>query len=207
MVSQSGRFKTMPSFERKLLAIVDEESKQNFINLEATQVKCTYVIKNEDGVDWVYEQWGHSLWDNKDETEPMMVDSPFERETNKIFLEKAKGDVLIYGLGEALIVLPIMEKEEVTSVTIVEKYQDVVDLITSQVSFNDKVSIEIGDVFFHEPKKKYDTIIIDIWTPRDECEALVAQGMDFNREKLVEKLKVYLNEGGFIDCWKEHGYE
>src|SRR5690349_4219937 len=78
----------------------------------------------------------NKLWDMEETSEPMMSDTLYERQTNQIFLDSAKGDVLILGLGIGLIVYPIMNKANVTSIKIVELHQEVIDLILPQRSFN-----------------------------------------------------------------------
>jgi hypothetical protein len=58
----------------------------------------------------------------------MMSDTPMERNTNYHILDKANGDVLIFGLGIGLIILPLLRKENVKSITVVELYQDLIDV-------------------------------------------------------------------------------
>lgn len=51
----------------------------------------------------------------------VMSDTPMEKHTNQEFLDAAHGDVLIAGLGIGLIVMPLLDDPEITSITVVEK--------------------------------------------------------------------------------------
>ena len=96
----------------------------------------------------------------------MMSDTSMEKLTNEEFIKNAKGDVLIGGLGIGLLIENLKDKiesGEVTSVTIVEKYQDVIDLIAPSYNIP-QVHIECDDIFTRNIKRgeKYDTIYFDI---------------------------------------------
>jgi hypothetical protein len=100
----------------------------------------------------------------------MMSDTPMERNTNDFFIQQANGDVLIFGLGLGLIILPLLNDENVKSITVVELYQDLIDLVQPILRKKDllnKLTIIQGDCFeFHKqvPKnKKWDCIYGDIW--------------------------------------------
>ena len=97
--------------------------------------------------------------------EMMMSNTPMEYDTQREFLYKAHGDVVIAGLGLGSVVFGIQDKENVTSITVIEKSQDVIDLITSQVTFNDKVKIICADAFEWKPEKgtRFDCAFLDIW--------------------------------------------
>lgn len=95
----------------------------------------------------------------------LMSDVPMEKRTNMSFCTQAHGDVLIGWLGIGMIILAIQGKPEVDSITVVELSDDLISLITSQVSFNQKVQIVQGDVFSWKPEKgqRFDCIYMDIW--------------------------------------------
>lgn len=105
--------------------------------------------------------------------EVMMSDTDMEKRTNYGVLYRAKGDVLITGLGIGMILVPILKKEEVRSVTVIEKYQDVVDLVLPAIlaavpEAKDKLTVIVRDVLEYKPKKgelldSYSTIYHDIW--------------------------------------------
>lgn len=100
----------------------------------------------------------------------MMSDTPMERNTNHNFLCSAHGDVLIFGLGLGLIILPLLKDSDVKSITVIELYQDLIDIVEPILSEHDvdnKLNIIQGDCFeYHNeiPKDtKYDCIYGDIW--------------------------------------------
>lgn len=98
--------------------------------------------------------------------EIVMSDTWMEQHTNEEIVSKANGRVLIAGLGIGLILLPIQSKLDVTSITVVEANQEVIDLVKPHLSLNSKVEIVRGDIFEWLPQKgeKYDTIYFDIWS-------------------------------------------
>lgn len=95
----------------------------------------------------------------------VMSDTQMERNTNLDLYKKANGHVLIGGLGLGMILLAIQDKPEVTKITVVEKYQEVIDLVATQLPLNEKVNIVQSDVFEFKPSRgeKYDTVYMDIW--------------------------------------------
>jgi hypothetical protein len=94
----------------------------------------------------------------------MMTNTSMERRTNYGVLRNAKGDVLIAGLGIGMILPPILAKDEVRSVLVVEKYQDVIDLVAPHYQ-HPKLTVACADIFEWRPTKdqKFDTIYFDIW--------------------------------------------
>ena len=52
----------------------------------------------------------------------MMSDTPMERNTNRDFIQKANGDVIIFGLGLGLVIIPLLKNENVKSILVVELY-------------------------------------------------------------------------------------
>lgn len=134
----------------------------------------------------------------------MMSDTPMERNTNMDFIQKANGDVLIFGLGLGLIILPLLNKENVKSITVVELYQDLIDVVSPILRVNDpkgKLTIIQGDCFeFHKQNnkdKKFDCIYGDIWIKIDTD--------NYNEMKILTKnWKNRINRSNpnsFIDHW------
>jgi len=100
----------------------------------------------------------------------MMSDTQMEQQSNRTFIQHAKGDVLIAGLGVGLILLPILPREEVTSVTVIEKYPDVIRLVEPHVrkaagSHAAKLTVIEANIFEWKPLRgsRYDRIYFDIW--------------------------------------------
>ena len=100
----------------------------------------------------------------------MMSDTPMEKFTNQRFLNNASGDVLIAGLGIGMLPASLVEKDDVTSVTIVELNQEVIDLveplIRKYVKNESKIKIVQGDAYWYpknHPNERYDFVYLDIW--------------------------------------------
>lgn len=97
----------------------------------------------------------------------MMSDTPFELRTNSEFITFAHGDVMIAGLGLGVIIYNLKEKilnKEVTSITVYEKNQAVIDTVLPL--FKDfPIKCICKDILTYKPLKeeKYDTIYFDIW--------------------------------------------
>ena len=134
----------------------------------------------------------------------VMSDTPMEQRTNTKFVLNAHGDVLIAGLGIGMIVLPTMEKDDVRSITIIEKYQEVIDMVLPQLPINNKVNVIQGDIFTHEFSKgtKFDTIYFDIWN-------YIYSDVYEEMKLLKKKYRKYLrskkdNSNAFMSCWAEY---
>lgn len=134
----------------------------------------------------------------------MMSNTPMEERTNLDFVLHANGDVFIAGLGIGLIVLPVQEKENVRSITILEKYPEVIELVGKQLPLNNKVKIIHGDVFEYEFPKgtKFDTIYFDIW---DYVDSDVYEEMKLLKKK-YRKYKRFKTENPnvYMACWAEY---
>ena len=126
--------------------------------------------------------------------EVVMSDTQMERRTNLDVVSKSNGDVLIAGLGIGLILSVILRKEEVKSVIVIEKSQDVIDLVASHFQ-DSRLKVIQGDIFDWKPEKgqKFDVIYFDIWSNlcSDNLEQI---------KKLHNKFKFKLNRDN-PDCW------
>lgn len=96
----------------------------------------------------------------------VMSNTPMEIYTNLPFMNQAKGDVLINGLGLGMVLGAILKKPEVTSVTVIEKSPDVIALVAPSFEDDPRVSIIEGDALTYTPPKgqSYDVVWHDIWT-------------------------------------------
>lgn len=77
---------------------------------------------------------------------------------------RAKGDVLINGLGLGLAVQVALAKEDVSSVTVIEISEDVVSLVAPHIA-DGRLTIELGDAYTWRPPKgkRYGAVWHDIW--------------------------------------------
>ncbi len=133
--------------------------------------------------------------------EVMMTDTNMERRSNSEVVFRARGDVLIAGLGIGLILMPILAKESVTSVTVIEKSPEVVALVEPHIrkasAQADKLKIVQGDVFEWVPARgqKWDVIYFDIWPDicTDNLQEMDALHKKYNRCKV---------RGGWMNSWQ-----
>ena len=122
--------------------------------------------------------------------------NPNEIETMKPYINKAKGNVLVLGLGMGYVPFMLSLKNCVKSITIIEKDQEIINLFNELIypSFVNKEKIKIikGDAieFARKNQKEgtYDYIFADLWhDPEDGLPLFVAL-------KKINKN---------IDCWLE----
>jgi len=94
----------------------------------------------------------------------MMSNTPMEKRTNRDVIKFSHGKVLIAGLRIGMILTEILNKNEVESVTVIEKYKDVIDLVAPSFD-SPKLKIIHADITEWKPGKGdvYDTIYFDIW--------------------------------------------
>lgn len=136
--------------------------------------------------------------------ECVMSDTSMEQRTNMDFCCHAHGDIIIGGLGIGMIIMAIQDKPEVESITVIEKHQEVIDLVASQLPFNEKVKIICADVFDWKPErgKKYDMAYMDIWSwissdiYKKEMQPLKRKYARFLKSKEE-------NQKRFNKCWAE----
>jgi len=98
----------------------------------------------------------------------VMSDTRMERISNYECVRRANGKVLVAGLGIGMVLHPILAKDEVSEVTVIEQSQDVISLVSPSLPSR-KVVIIQADIFKWKPRKgtKYDAIYFDIWS--DVC--------------------------------------
>lgn len=100
-----------------------------------------------------------------------MTITPNETNTMKKPIEKAHGRVLTFGLGLGYFAYMASLKEEVESVTIVERSDEIIELFTKEIlgqfKTKDKIKIVKGDMFEYIKEKdlenEFDYIFTDIW--------------------------------------------
>lgn len=100
-----------------------------------------------------------------------MLITPNEIETMEKAVKKAKGEVLTYGLGLGYYAYMVSQKEDVTSLAIVEKDENVINLfvkyILPQFENKNKITIIKEDAFKYAKdqmhKAIYDFVFVDIW--------------------------------------------
>lgn len=126
----------------------------------------------------------------------MMSDTPMERFTNYEVVRRARGHVMIAGLGLGMILWPILAKEEVLSVDVLEKNPDVYDLVLPHVPNDPRLAVLEADCFTYKPERKYDAIYFDIW-------ANVSTDTLVDMAKLHRKYAHHKAPGAWMNSWKK----
>lgn len=133
----------------------------------------------------------------------MMTDTSMEKRSNYGVVSNSRGNVLIAGLGIGMVLLPILEKPEVKTVTVIEKFEDVVKLVEPHIrkaagKNAEKLRVIVADIFEWVPPKgeKWDTIYFDIWP--DMC----TDNLD-EMEKLHRKFARRKTPGAWMDSWQK----
>lgn len=123
-----------------------------------------------------------------------MSDTAMEWRSNSWILS-AKGDVLVAGLGIGLVLTKLLTSKRVNSVLVIEKHQDVIDLVAPY--YRDKrLTVECADIMDWRPPTgaKWDCIWFDIWENISED--------NLNQiNKLHRRFKGRKRPGGFMDSW------
>lgn len=132
--------------------------------------------------------------------ELVMSDTQMERRSNYAVVHQARGDVFIAGLGLGMILVPILAKEEVESVLVVERSQDVIELVAPQirrVPGGRKLNVVQGDVFDWKPAdgQKFDTLYFDIWS-------LISEDNLSQMARLHQKFKGRKKADAWMESWK-----
>lgn len=93
----------------------------------------------------------------------MQTDKDFSHSKDVLYpqYDVAYGDVFITGLGFGILTKAVSEKPEVTSVTVLELEQDVIDAFFLNNVLNSKVKIIQGDASKYESDIKYDCLLPD----------------------------------------------
>ena len=127
---------------------------------------------------------GNNIW---------MSLNPNEIETMKPYIAKAKGHVLVLGLGMGYIAYMMSLKDEVKDITIVEKDHEIIELfkkaLLPQFINKNKIKIIEDDAIKYLTKNnKYDYIFADLWHAPEDGLSLFVQLKRINKN---------------IDCWLE----
>ena len=131
----------------------------------------------------------------------MMSDTQMERDSNKEVVERARGNVLIAGLGLGLVLKPILAKSSVETVLVIEKHKDVIALVAPAFKDDEKLTIMREDIYTWEPPARhFDTIYFDIW-PNISTDNL--KGI----HRLHRRFKPALRAKGWMESWMREDLE
>jgi hypothetical protein len=100
--------------------------------------------------------------------ETIMSNTPAEISDHMSFIwrcERVGGNILINGLGLGVALSKILEFENINSVTVVEKSEDVISLVGPSFANDQRVEIIHADAFEWKPPrgKRYTAVWHDIW--------------------------------------------
>jgi len=128
--------------------------------------------------------------------EVVMSDTPSEKHDHRYFVMKAKGKVLLAGLGLGMVLNAVALKPEVTKVTVVELNSDVIDLCWDHYKdkFGDKIELIHADILEWKPPKGdkiWDCAWFDIWN----------EGNLENWEEYKLLMRRYGRKAVYKDCW------
>jgi hypothetical protein len=126
-----------------------------------------------------------------------MSDTPTEQRENNELIQMAYGSVLIAGLGLGMVLVPLLANPNVTSITVVEISQDVIDLVGPHFT-DPRLKIVQADFLKWTPPRgaRWDTIYFDIWptiNPDDTLEV----------SKLRRRYRRRLNKQGWMGEWAQ----
>jgi len=112
------------------------------------------VLYRKFGTDWLNIMQG---------TEPEYTDHDW-------LTSRMSGDILIGGLGIGMIHIPLLASDDVTSVTIIEKEQDVIDLVWDDCAKDERFTIVCADIHTWEIPEgsSWDYAWFDTWLTHEE---------------------------------------
>lgn len=127
----------------------------------------------------------------------MMSDTQWEQRTNYSVIRHSRGDVLIAGLGIGMVLVPILKKSDVSTVTVIERDPLVIQLIAEHVKHS-KLRIIQADIMQWSPERsgrQFDTIYFDIWQNQstDDLETMKTLHLRFRR---------YMRVGAWMSSWR-----
>ncbi len=110
------------------------------------------------------------------EGELVMTDMEDELVTHLDFILKAKGKVLVTGLGLGCVVRGLLGNPNVESVTVIENSKDVMALVADHMPKDPKLIIVVADAHEWCAKygRNYDSVWHDIWTDTGAGEPVLA---------------------------------
>lgn len=130
----------------------------------------------------------------------VMSDSQHEQRLNSRIVTEARGDVLLLGHGLGFIVQLLMINPAVTSITIIEISSEIIELVKSQLTYNEKVRVILADALDWAPDMQFDVIYDDCdYLPEDIRRVELAGGVSDNGRRL----KQWIKPGGEFIRWDD----
>ncbi len=165
----------------------DKELKDYMI-LRAMDEPCDAIYLLQDETDW-------------------MLDAPSEAITNDRPANKAHGNIITFGLGIGYFAYMASRNPNVTSITIVERSKEVIELFKTSIlpQFDTTTPIEIieGDAFDYfneETLKQYDYCYVDIWQSNYDGLFLIEQLLE-QYNPPIETCDFWIEDSCFNTLW------
>ena len=131
----------------------------------------------------------------KEGIDNIMQDTTHEYTEHQPLWDNATGDVLIGGLGIGFVNQKLLDNPNVTSVTIVEKYQEVINLVWNHCVKNGIITLIHDDIETWEPIRHYDVGWFDTW---------VTDNDNFSKEEydqfIIEKYSTHCD---WVGIWQQ----
>lgn len=143
-----------------------------------------------------------ALWDRTFKGWPVIEPNSFERQKHQPFIDAARGDCLMFGLGIGLCIPAILAKPEVTSLVVVEKHPEVLQLVGADLPLDHRLTVHFDDVFTTERfRGPWDAIFIDVWTTPEDALEYGRMNVVPDEQRQKELWARYLKPGGWIGVW------
>ena len=126
----------------------------------------------------------------------IMQDTTHEYQEHQWLWDNATGDVLIGGLGIGFVNQKLMDNPNVTSITIIEKHQEVIDLVWQHCPKDSAVTLIHADIETWNPTQKFDVAWFDTWLHPD-VNVGVQDLVEYNLT-MYEKYSPHCDR---IGCW------
>ncbi len=119
----------------------------------------------------------------------IMQDTAREYDEHSWMIGKMTGDILIAGLGIGMINIPLLDSDA-TSITIVEKEQDVIDLIWENCAKDERFTLVHADIDTWVPPEgsSWDTGWFDTWLTTNESKDAYKQRMQDKYGSMVTQM-------------------
>jgi spermidine synthase len=123
----------------------------------------------------------------------VMSNTPAEVYDFMNFVWKARGNVLINGLGLGVVLKAVLQNPEVKAVTVIELSEDVIKLVAPTFSNDPRVTIIQADAFTWKAPRGmyYDAVWHDCWN--NICET--------NLKEITKLYRKYGRRCSFQDAW------
>lgn len=119
---------------------------------------------------FLYRVTDHTLY-NSPPGEVVMEDTPMELSTHLGFVMRARGNVLVTGLGLGCVIRGLLENPNVEHVTVLENSVDVMELVWPYMP-KERLTIIFADAleWTATNTERFDCAWHDLWTDRDSGE-------------------------------------